>query len=824
MTVAIPRIIPLALLGLVWLGCQEDQSRLTQHLERGDAYLEEEKWAEAIIEYKNVVQLDPNNADAHYGLARAYLNFDKTRDGYWELRETVRLDASNLDAKLLFGRLSVLAGETEEAIKQANEVIEQDSERGTAYVIKAQALEREKKMDVAQAAYETAVEVAPDDASYVFLLANFHRRAGHDEAAAPLFVKLTEVQPGFASFSALGAFLAQERESDEEAEEAFREALERAEGEDRVRAYRSLAGFNFTRDRFEEAVATLQQGLEEHSGNLELMYLLARFYRALGEEEPADALIEKATQADPNDPRPYLVLSSYRSRQGDLHGALEAAESAERVDPGNQAARLRKAELLVDIGFREENKDQIALGRSIVDAILAKSPSNAGALFVKAKIDLADGDVTDAISAMRQAIDARPDWAQAHFVLGSALVLDGDLPGARVELARSLEVDATLEESRKVLAQVHAAMGEHEYAVEEGRRYLREHPEDIATRILVAQSAVYLGRPEDARAELEQIPEEQRNAETLFALGRLAFREGKREEARRLLGAADRARPHHPEILRNLLYLDRSEGRLEESLARVEEAVKAEPKNARLRQLKGVVALMLGRHAEAEQNLRRAVDLDPNDLTGYERLAQFYGITGRVDEMVETWETRLERRPEDAKGHHVVAVLHELRGNIESAEEHYEIAIRQDPKLGESKNNLAYLLADAGRDLDRALDLAQEAKALLPESANAADTLGWVLYKRGVSSAAVGYLKEAEGGMDPGDQSLGIVRHHLALAQRANGDASQARATVQRALADLETQLDTVRARGVEEPAEPPWAADLRGLLTELDQGAPTGG
>ena len=307
-------------------------------------------------------------------------------------------------------------------------------------------------------------------------------------------------------------------------------------------------------------------------------------------------------------------------------------------------------------------------------------------------------------------------------------------------------------------------------------------------------------------------------------MGRLAFREGKREEARRLLGAADRARPHHPEILRNLLYLDRSEGRLEESLARVEDAVKAEPKNARLRQLKGVVALMLGRHAEAEQNLRRAVDLDPNDLTGYERLAQFYGITGRVDEMVETWETRLKQRPEDAKGHHVVAVLHELRGNTESAEEHYEIAIRQDPKLGESKNNLAYLLADAGRDLDRALDLAQEAKALLPESANAADTLGWVLYKRGVSSAAVGYLKEAEGGMDPGDQGLGIIRHHLALAHRANGDVAHARATVQRALADLEGQLDAIRARGVEEPAEPPWAADLRALLKELDQGAPTGG
>ena len=162
------------------------------------------------------------------------------------------------------------------------------------------------------------------------------------------------------------------------------------------------------------------------------------------------------------------------------------------------------------------------------------------------------------------------------------------------------------------------------------------------------------------------------------------------------------------------------------------------------------------------------LDLVMPRISGYERLAQLYGMTGRLDEMANIWETRLERRPDDAKGHHVVAALHELRGDTEKAEQHYEIAIRQDPNLGQSKNNLAYLLAESGRNLDRALELAREAKALLPDSPQAADTLGWVLYKRGVPSAAVGYLKEAEGGMDPGDRSLGAVRHHLALAQRSN--------------------------------------------------------
>ena len=92
-----------------------------------------------------------------------------------------------------------------------------------------------------------SAEVSSEEASYLFLLANFERRAGNDAAAEVLFRRLTEADPSFASYSALGAFLAQGRERDQEAERAFRAALERAEGEDRMRAFRasnwaSLAG------------------------------------------------------------------------------------------------------------------------------------------------------------------------------------------------------------------------------------------------------------------------------------------------------------------------------------------------------------------------------------------------------------------------------------------------------------------------------------------------------------------------------------------------------------------------------------------------------
>ena len=41
-----------------------------------------------------------------------------------------------------------------------------------------------------------------------------------------------------------------------------------------------------------------------------------------GQSDKADALMEEATAAAPDDPRPFMVLSTYLGRRGDLAGAV----------------------------------------------------------------------------------------------------------------------------------------------------------------------------------------------------------------------------------------------------------------------------------------------------------------------------------------------------------------------------------------------------------------------------------------------------------------------------------------------------------------------
>jgi tetratricopeptide (TPR) repeat protein len=841
------RVLLLTLPLLLHAACQDDAAKIQEHLARGDEHAKEGRLAEAQIEFRSALQIDPNDGTAHYKLAHAYLRGRKIKEGFWELRETVRLDAANHPAKLEFAQLAILAGEHEEALKQAGLVIEADPSNIAAYLMQGQALDQLKRGDEALGSYRKGLEVGPKDPGALRALAHaLGARSEHDEAEE-LWKRIVELEPGFRAWTAYAGFLRRYHRRDRlaDTEAALHKALELATEKEQPAAYAQLANLYFTTRREDQAVELLRQGIDATPDPVDLIYILARLERIRGNEADADALVERATRERPEDPKVYLVLASYRTRNGDRAAGLEAAEKAVALDPTSSEALLRKAEILVEMGYRDERETGVQEGMQIVADVLAREPSNPDALFVEAKIAITRNQVVEAITSVRAALDARPDWAEARYVLGAALAARKEFTSARTELGRALDLDPSLAEANQVLAQVHHRLGEHEYAVEVGRRYLRQRPDETKIRLLVAQSLVNLDRLDEALAELDSVPAEKRSPEVDYALGRIYSGKGQRERAREHLLAADKAMPHNSEVLENLLELDRREQQLAkqkgvaparmaeldaymaETLARVHAAVEAKPDDPRVRQVEGIAAVIEERLADAEAAFRKAIELDPTERSAYERLGRFYAATGRTEKTVEVYEKALEVRPDDSGFHHYLGMLYELRGDSDRAVARYEDAIRLAPDLAEAKNNLAYIYAEQGKNLDRALDLAQDAKTLLPDNPSVSDTLGWVLYKRGVPAAAISYLKEAEAATKQGDASLGAVRHHLALAYQANGDTAEAIAALDRSLAAVEAQSAAIRKQGGEPGPEPAWVSEARSLREKLageQQSAAAGG
>lgn len=800
-------------------GCGSDASRLEGHMKRAEKYMAEEKYAEAVIEFKNALQIDPNQSKAHYGLAKSYLGSKQAQRAFWELQETVRLDPSHLDARLEYAQFLLLgkASDLRAAIDQADQVLAQQSDSMAALLLKGRALQSLERYDEAQSVFELALERNPEEAAPILLLAAFHRARGENARAEELLRKLTELKPSFGSFAALAGFLSADRARDADTEALFEQALERAEASEKPSAHAALANFYYSRERYDSAETTLKQGLEQSPGDLDLVYTLARFYHGRGDTAHADEMIQRATQAKPDDPKPFLVLSAYRGRNGDIEGALAATDDALKAAPDDLSARLRRAELLVDIGYQAKDEAKIAEGRAAVTEVLARDAANPEALFVQSKIDVTAGQLDAAVNGLRRALDQRPEWPQAHLLLGSTLFLKKDLQGARAELSRTLELDASLTEAAKLLARVHAALGDDDLALEVGRKALATS-EDPKLRIVLAQSLARERKLDQAVRELEAVPEEQRDAEAWYALGRVELLRGKTDAGRERLMRAYALDPTRYEVLRALLDLDVKQEKLAESVARIDAALEAKPDDPKLLQLGGEIALYSGDHTRAEGYFQKAIQKDPNDVSAYEKLARFLMVSGRPDEVVKTYETALERNPDSAPLNLIVGSLYELRGRTSDAIARYEDSVRLDPSLAVAKNNLAYLLAESGGNLDRALDLAKQAKELLPDNANTADTLGWVLYKKHSPDAAVGYLREAVRNMQPDDPQLPIVRQHLALAYEAAGDLTSAREAVDQALADI--QARKIRD-GEESSPEPIWAGEIRALRERLAKAGP---
>src|SRR5262249_42887752 len=163
----------------------------------------------------------------------------------------------------------------------------------------------------------------------------------------------------------------------------------------------------------------------------------------------------------------------------------------------------------------------------------------------------------------------------------------------------------------------------------------------------------------------------------------------------------------------------------------------------------------------------------------YGALAQLYLFERKLDQARAEFEAMAERSPTSVAAHTMVGVLLEAKGDIEGARGRFERVLQIDPEAAVACNNLAWIYSQHGGNLDVAMHLAQTAQKRMPEVPEVGDTLGFIYYKKNLTSLAISTLKvSAE--KDPGNA---LYQYHLGLAYASAGDTTKARGSLSRALA-----------------------------------------
>jgi tetratricopeptide (TPR) repeat protein len=144
-------------------------------------------------------------------------------------------------------------------------------------------------------------------------------------------------------------------------------------------------------------------------------------------------------------------------------------------------------------------------------------------------------------------------------------------------------------------------------------------------------------------------------------------------------------------------------GRVEESINPLTEAIRIDPENAYAHRILGILLFEQGRKKEAFAHLNEAIRINPSNIDAYSNLADLLRRTNRNEEALEACRKALEINPYHANTHAILGAILVRQGKTTEAIEQLNEAIQINPDLPEAHLILAILLIAQGK-LEEAAD------------------------------------------------------------------------------------------------------------------------
>ncbi len=193
----------------------------------------------------------------------------------------------------------------------------------------------------------------------------------------------------------------------------------------------------------------------------------------------------------------------------------------------------------------------------------------------------------------------------------------------------------------------------------------------------------------------------------------------------------------------------------------------------------------------AEPLLRKTLEMDPSRTETYAALAQLYLQQGKPDQALTEYQVLATQQPKSVSAKTMVGTLLQMKNSRAEAKDAYRQALAINKSAPVAANNLAWMMAEDNEELDTALQLAQTAKSTLPDSADVADTLGFIYLKKGLADQAISEFTDAlaKQPRNPG------YHYRLGFAYAKSGQFTQARRSLETALSLDAKAPEAIEAR-----------------------------
>jgi putative PEP-CTERM system TPR-repeat lipoprotein len=733
MTRFVAAIVIPAVVSIATTGCGRSvEARKQAFLESGNRYFDKAMYKEAAVEYRNAVQLDDRFGEARARLAATY---ERLNDPAHALSEYVRAADLRPDDNLLqlaAGEYLLVARRFEEAQRRAESVLKQDGSNVRAQVLLGNSLGGLRQFDDAVTEMERAIRLDPERAGTYAQLGLLESGRGQPTAAEAAFRKAVTVDPKW------------------------------------IPGYLALANHYWSTRQLPAAENTLRQALAIEPANPMTNRGLTLFLIATGRAAEAEPYVKVLSSTRGG----TFALADYYIANGRPDEAmselLRLRANAEMYDAASR--RLARA-----YGMRQDwaNVNKVA------DELLARNPSDAEMLLVKGRVLLQQGRRADALEHLKQAAKSNVGSPTIQFALGQAFAGIGDTDEARRAFAEALRLEPGMTSAQVELARLDLSAGQSDDAVRRSREAVRTAPANVQAQLTLARALLARGDLTAADDVLHNLLQSRPDDPRVQVQRGITF--GYKKDYPAARAAFQRAlelAPGMPEAIGALVALDLTVKDFHGATSRIDAALTARPDQPQLLLIAARTYAATRDLEGAARLLKRAIELDSSLLGAYTLLGQVYVTQGKLDDAKREFQVVAGRQSKPVGALTVLGMIAEIQKDSAKAKEAYEQVLLMDPRAPIAANNLAWMYAEQGENLDTALQYAKNAAQQLPQVGAIQDTLGWVYYKKQMPEQAIAALT-ASVVREPQNP---MFHFHLGLALRQGGDAVRAQQSLERAL------------------------------------------
>lgn len=770
---------------------------------RADAMLGLGQLNEGCTLFEKSLNDNPDNLPTYWGLVKCAIAKQDLNQAKSLLGRAIKLDPRNSKTHVYLAEVEDISGNPDAALAAYSNALKLAPNNTDALMGRAFMLIAKGDLNAADKDISAARKVQPDLALAQYLQGLLdYRRQKYKEAQTQIDAVL-RVQPNHVPSLRLSAAIAYHLGQYEQAERSAGRVLgwlpndtfmrkllanimlKSGRGADASKVLQpllsnkqvdpqslKLAGdASLLKRNFGEALGYYQQALTAQPQNISARMGLSMSRLAMGDAESAITELETTARQSHSDTRADKILAVTHLRRKDYNAALNLIQSLHAKHP-------KDTDIAILLGLAQIGRGDRTKGREAFQHALVLHPDHPMASVMLANLDTAEGKPKLAEKRMLDMLERDSRSLTAMLTLANLARNRKDEAGYVGWLEKAAKANPGAPEPLTLLSRDFLTQRQYDKALAYAKQAENIAPNNTDAVLALGYARLAAKQPESAIESFNKLATlSPGSAQAYFLLATAQLAKGDRKAAQASLEEAVKIQPDHADGLIALASLESRNGNVTRALEIANRLQRQHPASPAGAALEAETLMSHKRYKEAAQAYAKAMHIASSNLLAA-KLHEAQVLDGKgaeADAQLLQW---LKEHPNDVQTRVYLAQSYLTRNLQKEAAGQYEAILRLRPNQSLALNNLATIYQRLGDA--RALDMAQRAFRLVPDSASTMDTLGWILAQQGKLQEGLELLEKAHAQAPRNPE----IWFHYAQALAKSGNKDKARAEL-RALLKL---------------------------------------